>query len=453
MISKRSVCVGVCVIVACVLASAARASAEVRNFELSQVSGNWRCDARQHDDAAEPGRVVVVVIAPATATLTDWALAFPKKDGATGMEKLAGTPLTASVAVSDLKPDGALSLKGRVAGAAVEVKCPDFLAAGAPAPAASPQTPGAATRADVTRDQQARVWFASAEGKTAAETLIRDLKNRLQLKDVVLLPHLPSGAMASPYPASVAETTDLQIAVIIDANESKLRVPRVTTVACPDRDAFRILGTFEGLIGKGQAGERPPKFVLLPFEQVLQCGAGDVKYTLQMNIDGTPSGDPVEAHVKLRPVYQLAATAAVGFDSANLPKFAAVDGKVAESRTRVGSKLYVGFIWYPTGIDYDHVTRRNVVSPFLFFDPSAIQDNFIAGAAFTVKGRISIPIGLSVHKVPVPKGLKVGDPFTGEGDVPTDPDWRKQGLGVFVGVAFNVAEFLRVKNLVTPPKS
>jgi len=435
-------------IVICWLAIAGRASAELRNFELQAPDGK-RCVARQTDVNAEPKRLVVVLLVPAGVAATEWALSYTNPEGGQATQPFSGTPLQAALDLSAIKADAGITPKGKVAGAPVD--CGEFRAS-ASAGEAQPGTAGRAGPADTSRDQAARVWFASPAGRDAAETLKKDVVQRLQLKRVELLPHLPSGAAASPYPASVAENVDLQIAVIIDKNEAKLRVPRLTAIVCPDREGLRILGDLKDLIGKGQGGAPSLKadFVLLPIEKVLQCGAGDVKYTFQMYVDAKPNGDPVESQVKLRPIYQLAATGSWGFDTANLPAYAAVDGKVAETRSRQGTQLYVGFIWYPTGIDYDHVTWTNRVAPFFFFDPAAIKDHLIAGAALTVKGRISIPVGLSAHRVPVLAGLSVDSPFVGDGAIPTKPDWRRKGLGLFVGVAFNVAEFARVKNAVTP---
>jgi hypothetical protein len=306
--------------------------------------------------------------------------------------------------------------------------------------------------ADLSKDRTAANWFASEAGAQAAQELKQQLKTRLNLRDIELLPHLPSGSLAGPYPASIAETTDLQIVLIVDRNEPSLRALRITDVVCPERDGFRILGNLTAFFGKGQS-LLAPDFALLPVGQLLECGAGLVKYTAQMNVNGTPAGESIVGQVRLRAIYQLAATAAVGFDTARRPTaYPVVDGKISETRTRIGSALYVGFVWYPGGIDYEHVTKANRLAPFMFFDPAAITDHFMAGAAITAKGRVSVPIGLSVHKFDLPDGTSVGAGFTGEGEVKTRKDWGKKGLGLFVGVSCNVAEFLRVKNAITPQK-
>jgi hypothetical protein len=321
------------------------------------------------------------------------------------------------------------------------------------------QPPAAGTEttrqpADLSLDREAAVWFASADGAKAANDLRQRIKVELGVKEVALLPHLPSGALAGPYPASVPETTDLLTVLIVDRDEAKLRVLRLTDIVCPEREGFRILGDLKGVPGEALAGiESQRSFALVPTGQLLECGAGQVKYTAQMHIDGAAAGDPVPAQVRLRAIYQLAATAAVGFDAARPPTaYPVIDGKVTETRTRVGSELYVGFIWYPTGIDYERVTNANRIAPFMLFDPEALKDHFIVGAAITAKGRISLPIGLSVHSFDVPDVTSVGASFSGEGVVQTRKEWGKKGLGLFVGVSFNVAEFLRVKNALTPAK-
>ena len=310
--------------------------------------------------------------------------------------------------------------------------------------------------ADLSLDREAAIWFASAEGAKAASDLRQQIKTQLSVKDVALLPHLPSGALAGPYPASVPETTDLLTVLIIDRDEPKLRALRLTDIVCPERDGFRILGDLKGLLGKPRSGidmARRRSFALIPTGQLLECGAGQMKYTAQMHIDGAAAGDPVPAQVRLRAIYQLAATAAVGFDTARPPTaYPVADGKVTATRTRVGSELYVGFVWYPTGIDYERVTNANRIAPFMLFDPEAVKDHFIVGAAITAKGRISLPVGLSVHSFDVPDGTAVGASFSGEGVLKTRKEWGKKGVGLFVGVSFNVAEFLRVTNAMTPAK-
>jgi hypothetical protein len=308
--------------------------------------------------------------------------------------------------------------------------------------------------ADLSLDREAAIWFASADGAKAASDLRQQIKVQLGLNEVALLPHLPSGALAGPYPASVPETTDLLTVVIVDRDEPKLRALRLTDIVCPERDGFRILGDLKGFLPKPRGIAPPqPSFALVPTGQLLECGAGQMKYTAQMHIDGAAAGDPVPAQVRLRAIYQLAATAAVGFDTARPPTaYPVAGGKVTETRTRVGSELYVGFVWYPTGIDYERVTNANRIAPFMLFDPEALKDHFIVGAAITAKGRISVPVGLSVHSFDVPDGTSVGASFSGEGVVKTRKEWGKKGLGLFVGVSFNVAEFLRVKNALTPAK-
>jgi hypothetical protein len=426
---------------------ASPASAEVRNFELS--SDLSRCTSAAVS-TAESDRLVVVLAAPAGAALSEWALTFTAKDGTSKTEALTGAgPFEVRVERATMNTTAVVSLKGRAAGSVVT--CPGFVperdAGGAVA--ADPRAP-----ADVSLDGQARVWYASPDGRAAAEKLKNELASRLGLKAVELLPHLPSGAAASPYPASVAETTDLQLALIIDINDTRLRVPQVSDVVCPERDGFRIKDDLSALIGAKQAAvaQPRPEFHLLPIEPLLECGAGDVTYQLQMTVDGTAAGERVKAGLRIRPIYQLAATAAVGFDTARPPSYVVEDAKVAARRSRLGPQLYVGFIWYPTGIDYDRVTTANRVAPFVFFDPSAIRDHLIVGGALTARGRISVPIGLSIHRVLVPDGTQVGAAFEGDGEVKTRRDWDKRGLGLFIGVSFNVSDFLRVKNAASAKK-
>lgn len=418
-------------------------AAEVRGFQVR----DGQCFPEPPSDA-EPGKVVVVIVPAAGVTLSDWTLSVKVSDSAVRSEPFKGTPLAASLTLSSTEADGLISAKGKANG--TDVPCAAFKAATATPPA----NPTAGKPADLSLDREAASWFASTDGATAVNVLKQQIKTRLDVKEIELLPHLPSGALAGPYPASIAETTDLVTVVIVDLNERKLRTLRITDVVCPERDGFRILGDLKAFIGQGQARSTDErKFALLPTGQLLECGAGYMKYTAQMHVDGIAAGDPIPAQVRLRAIYQLAATAAVGFDTTRPPTaYPVVDGKVTETRTRIGTELYVGFVWYPTGIDYERVTRANRIAPFVLFDPEALKDHFVVGGAITAKGRISIPIGLSVHRFDVPDGTSVGASFSGDGAVKTRKDFGKKGLGLFVGVSFNVAEFLRVKNALTPAK-
>lgn len=424
--------------------SLGQAFAEVRQFE---VSADLKCTVAQTSEG-DPGKITVSVLGLSGVTLSGWTLEGNGSDDKPLSRELSTSNgvLTVSVDLSVLKSDSTITVRGKAKEA--DVTCPPFRLSGA-----RPSGIGQAAQpssADTSIDQAAALWLVSPEGRSAMATLSSTLTQHFGARAVAILPHLPSGSVGPLYPTSLAETTALQVAFVIDVNDRKARIAGISNIVCPEREGLPIDGSLKPPTTPAGAQSNdtpPPVFALLPLGRLLECGSGDARYKVQMKVDGVPSGDPIDAAVKLRPVYQLAATFAVGFDSATPPSYGVADKKVVEERNAVGPKVYAGFIWYPAGIDYDHVTWANRIAPFLFFDPKAISENFVVGAALTAKGRISIPIGLSVHRLKVPDGTKVGADFTGDGAVKTKSGgYGRDGLGVFIGVSFRADDFWRVKS-------
>lgn len=443
MIWKRSVVVAL----GWLTLSASQASAVTRQFE---ITADLQCTNARPSDG-DPGQITVSVLGPSGVALSGWRLEGTAADGTALVRALASVngALSVSVEVGALKPGSAVKVTGKANERDVRCDPVDFSVA----QTIGTREAGQPSPADTSKDQAAALWLVSAEGRKAMSKLSAAMVTHMRAKQVTILPHLPSGAVAPLYPASIPETDSVQIAFVIDQNDPKTRVASLSNIVCPEREGLPIDGSLKAPAAPAaaQSGQAPvPVFALLPIGRLLECGAGDTKYQIQMKVDGSQSGEPVQASVKLRPVYQLAATFAVGFDAAKPPSYGVADKKVIEERNKVGPKIYAGFIWYPVGIDYDHVTWANRVAPFLFFDPKAISENFVVGAALTAKGRISIPIGVSVHKLKVPDGTKVGADFTGDGAVKTKAGgFGKDSLGLFVGISFRAADFARVKSAAT----
>jgi hypothetical protein len=306
----------------------------------------------------------------------------------------------------------------------------------------APPAPASAEGDAVLRglDGEAQTWLTSAEGQAEKERLLAQLGN-----GVALLMHLPSGRAAAPAPASLSERDDYQIAVIIDRKTAQSWTVDVNVVTCSARDPFRIKGDFTDVAGLKFAKAR--EFAIMLVERPLGCGAERMEYGLSVTA-GAAKGVEIKTGWKVRPVYHLAATVAWAFDGAQRRSFAPVDGKIAETRERFGPEFNLGFTWFPGGVEYGAMRwYQHVLNPFLLVDIDAPKENFVVGTAITPTGGISVGIGMSVHKDTLLKSGQVGDPFTGDGDVPVRKDWTKDSLGFYVGVLFDTNIFKAVNNV------
>jgi hypothetical protein len=320
------------------------------------------------------------------------------------------------------------ALSGSVLGKAVD--CGSFklgtITSSTPAPSAQ-------------EDLEALKWLLSEAGQTALANLRKVLPRKVEI-----LPHLPSGAIATPYPESVAENTKLQVVVVTSNSNPKISIVDVKT--CADTVHFRIdtasLTVLQKAI-KGQAGGEEP-FVLLPVGKPFRCGQGTAVYNVH------PVGETgTDTSLRMRPVYHLAAAFAYGFDFGRQTTFTIEDQKIVRNVDDYGTTGKAGFVWFPTGVDYEHLSTVNRwLNPTLVFNLKSPTEDFVLGNSFTVTGGLSLLVGASIHKVTLLKdGFKPGDPFTGKGDLPTRKKWDKDGIGWFVGVSLDSNVFTAVKDI------
>jgi hypothetical protein len=193
------------------------------------------------------------------------------------------------------------------------------------------------------------------------------------------------------------------------------------------------------------------KMQLIPIGQWFQCGAGDMTYQLDAGVDqgGAPgASNHTNVSVRIRPKYHVAAIALVGYDTAKQDGFASAsetgpDGTsrvvIAREKDRVGTSLYVGGVWMVGGVDYENFRWWNwFANIFLAVNPKNPLHDACAGLALTPTGGVSLAVGMSVHPGRVLKaGFVEGQPFTGQGDVPTRESWSDVSFGVVAGLAID----------------
>lgn len=282
-------------------------------------------------------------------------------------------------------------------------------------------------------DVEAQMWLLGGDGSRA----LKEFENNKDYpKTTKFLVHLPSGATASPFPESVSEDTFLQ-ALVVQCRESAVPYA-VQIVKCAKRVEFRVSGTAADFKAPSERKglELCKERVLLPAGQPFRCAADEAAYIIH------PSGSIVQAPettLRIRPVYQLATTFTYGFDFSHETTFSVEDEKIAAAEDKIGPGLRIGFTWYPWGLDPEQPGVLNhFLNPFAVFDPKAPTENFIIGTSITRRGGISLAIGAAFHKRTVLKGKAVGDPFTGDGDVPTRKEWKDMANpGLFVGIAMD----------------
>lgn len=429
----RSVRAGVSAVAILALAGVARA--EVRNYVVADSGGGATCAAKRDPDGylptVDPGQLTVTVEFPngTTPAATDVVVSVA---GANLTPTITGDAAKAVVAAGDYK--AGLKVKIDAIFKTKTLHCGAFETSPAP-PAAGPAS-----------DLEAQRFLSSDKGKAELE------KVQGTAGKSILLPHLPSGRAAFPYPASVVENDKLQAVLVAD-----LTVPTGAILnmdSCPDREPFRILGDFSALAAKKQAleaqGAPPERFAVVALGAAFECGAGKMVYTAAQAAPaggGQPVAPPATT-LRVRPIYHLAATFIYAFDFQNQSTFSVKDKKVASQDDKVGPSLNVGFTWFPGGVDYEHMKGRNYwLNPFLVFDLKAPKENLASGLALTVSGGLSVAVGVSFHKSTILDGKSVGDAFSGDGTVPTRKVWDSKSVGFFVGVALDSAVFGKVKGL------
>lgn len=297
-------------------------------------------------------------------------------------------------------------------------------------------------------DTTAAHWWLGEAGASALEALRRTGTQRGLPEDTEFLVYLPSGRPAFPTPTSVREGAPVQIVMIQPAQGA----PDVEVVSktCAAVKPFRVTGD-TGADKQGGAGGLGPAAALYELSAkgpYLRCGAGALAYDLKIKAAG---GDAVTVSHSLdvRPVYSFALVTALGFDTTISHDFQAVPGGggniVAAKHDRVGPAILVGGQWMIGGVDYTDMRWYNyLANPFVAFDASSPLTGFVVGDTLTIRGGISLAIGLAAHEGTRLKGVRLGDPLQA-GDVPKDATWHEQRLGFYVGVAFDSKVFEALK--------
>jgi len=314
-----------------------------------------------------------------------------------------------------------------------------------PAPTKTTTSTGAATPAEV--DTGMVSWWQT-DGRRALDDLksgwARAVAGPRFRYDIHFLVHYANGEPAPPYPESVPEGQPIQVVVIVEQG-----VPlqaSLTVNSCEGLQPFRVKEAAAAPGGRPEAGVKKREFLLVAFGRTLACGAGTLSYTLKLN-----EVDHVQS-LRVRPVYHLAVTAAYGFDFTRVPSFSAPNGTILKTADRAGLGLRLGFTWFPWGIDYEDMQWFNWFTNFVFaVDPNAPTENFLTGVALTPTGGLSLLVGMNLRRVTVLRGMAVGAPFPGPGDIPTDKVWSNESIGLYLGLSVDDDLFKAMKGRLGAP--
>ena len=439
-------------LIGALITSAVAVEAATFNFRVTKKQTAWECTDQSKPDPAREGLSINVLIdgAPDPATVV---LNATYTGGGEG--KTAAVPHSTKnlwqFADKDasLDAESALVVEGTLAAAAV--KCTATVAFAAPPDAKGGQLP--APTLFTRRDAEADAWLQSEAGIAAAALLVDRIHSEHDIarEKIVLLRHLPSGATAFPFPSSVSEHQVMQIAIVVNLRELSSVEAAFTACERPQRERIRgDFGTFAA--GPQAAPELRPDFALKPIGSLFQCGPESLSYSLTVSAEGRMEKPaPAVARLEVRPVYHLGATALFGFDLTKRPTFGVRSAVVTQTDDRIGGSLYLGATWYPWGVDYGRMRWWNhVVNPFAAVSLENMKENFVVGNAFTVTGGISLAVGAAFHRLDELDGMAAGDPFTGEGTVPTVKRWSKRGRGLFIGAAVDTNVFSALKKMGAP---
>ena len=298
-------------------------------------------------------------------------------------------------------------------------------------------------------DNTATHWWLGEGGARALDALTRTGKQRGLPDDTQFVVYLPSGRPVYPAASSVREGTPVQI-VMIQPPRGAPDV-EVVTKSCTAFKPFRVAGD-DGAAKQGGAGgvdRGAPDYELSAKGPYLRCGAGTLSYDLQIKA-GSGAAVTVSQSLEVRPVYSFALVTTLGFDATISHDFQAVPAgeggsTVARKHDRVGPAILIGGQWMLGGVDYTDMQWYNyALNPFVAFDAKSPLSGFVVGDTLTLRGGISLAIGLAVHEGTRLKGVSVGDAI-GTGEVPKDATWHEQRVGVFVGVAFDSKVFEALK--------
>lgn len=436
---------GVLLVVLCLAATEARGA--VVNAQAVVEGQKWHFDPAAGDASKEPGALRVNVRAPDSAKTPSFSVSYVSRDTKAAtrlpLDQVKGgvsSPTwTAAIQLTDIADGSDVSVTGLI----------DGMAPDAPWQFKSPSQAGAAkTSIDASQlDLEAAAWWKDPKRSAGErESLARAGMLGAALTSVV---HLPTGVPVEAVASDEREPATFGILWIVSKDEADARTAELVVDSCPSVVPFRTQGDVKDFVGALQSKEK--QFMVLALGPRLKCGAGTFSYHLTTQKRGDPKEPKAvtTVSVRVRPVYHLLISAMYGFDGAKEPSYSVSDGKIQKQEDSFGPGFKLGFTWAPLGVDYESMSWWNYFSNlYLAFNPKNPSEDFTAGLAVTPTGGLSLVLGASFHRITTLKGVSVGDPFTGPGEVPTQKEWKKEGVGFFIGIGMDKNVLTLFKALV-----
>ena len=260
----------------------------------------------------------------------------------------------------------------------------------------------------------------------------------------ITLSFLPDGRPVRPLPADLSERDTIHLAVLMPQDELDATL---NVIACPDRQPFRISGSFEAVksqISGAQTNALPPvKAIGTVNLSDLRCGAGQIAFEIK-----TPYGSTSHS-LKLGEVYTGTFGVQLTFSfsrngALSLQPDAQGKAIIPRDPDYLGPKLVPVFVLHPFGFDPVHASVGGaLVNPTLGFDLDGITSGFSLGDSVCLYFGC-LTAGLQIRRVDAlqgPSGLKVGDAYdTTKGALPTTSRFTGSdgGLGPYIGLILDV---------------
>jgi hypothetical protein len=304
-----------------------------------------------------------------------------------------------------------------------------------PEPVPVPPTTGGPTRAD---DITASSWLEqNSTLLSALRARVAGMNPKWSADRVVLLPHLPSGAIAPGYPASISEREVGQIVMVVPSTGA---------------------GSVEWLFGTCRTGsgqERPaqgrtevrpfgtasaePSYGLVVIGSPLTCAADTLTYSLAVTPDAMSATQRTMASVTIRPVHHLRAGGIAGYDFTTRSSFQIDAGRIDQEVDEAEPDILASVTYHVKGFDSGDLRWYNhVLNPFVGVSLRAPSRRFVVGTALMHRSGLSLGLGVAFNRVSVlDDGYVPGDVFDMPGEIPQRNTW-KAGLYVGVGVGFPI---------------
>jgi hypothetical protein len=318
---------------------------------------------------------------------------------------------------------------------------PGALAPGAPAPGAPVLRPSVTDDAGK-HDKVEVLEKAQAEATTKIQAYVDERSVWTGRRELTLY-FLPNGRPVHPFPVDLSERDTIHLVVLMPLDELDATL---NVTACPDRQPFRIDGSFEAakkLAGEAQGAFPPVGGIGRVDLPDLRCGAGQIAFEVK-----TPYGSTSHS-LKLGEVYTGTFGVQFTFNFTHNGSLALQldsSGKSIITRNTdfLGPKVVPVFVLHPFGFDAAHASVGGaLVNPTLGFDLDAITSSFYAGDSICLYFGC-LTAGLQIRRVDElqgPSGLKVGDAYDPtKGALPTTQRFTGTdgGLGPYIGAILDV---------------